>query len=521
MPAGVSTIAAPIGGLNAYDSIAGMPETDAISLINWYPQAYGCYLRRGTRVHMDGLVPKTAGTLVSWSPTSGGAKLFAINNGNMYDATTTAGVPPAPLVSALSTDVWDHVQLSNAAGSHLIMVSGQDDPIWAHNTPVEYTRITATDWTGVAHTSLVGLTIHQKRVWAVEKGSTRGWYQGPEEVVGAWNKFDFGPLFPHGGVLQALAAWTVDSGSGMDDLLVAISSEGDIAVYGGINPASSTDWALKGVFYAGKPVAGRRFFAKVGSDLKLLTHQGLVSMRAMIDSQQNASATQNTVEARNVQQPLSDIASILGDLEGWELKFISDLNMLLVNVPSVDQTGPSQFVENVVNGKWCEFQGWRSISFADHDGAPYFLSDKGDVVHGWVGHTDNLNVFTEDEGQKIEAIVQQAYSYYGVPAVSKQVGIYRPNFLVVGDVEYGSAIVYDFTFKTPVFGFVPAAFKIARWNIDKWGQGKWAGSLRSQRQWEVAEGMGFAGSLCMIARSGSEVTWVSTDYTINSSQAVL
>jgi hypothetical protein len=523
MPAGVSTVASPVGGLNAYDSIAGMPETDAISLINWYPQVYGCYMRRGTRVHVDGLQSEISGTIVSWSASDGGSKLYVFNGGNMYDVTSTAAAPTTPVVSGLSTDTWEYTQLSNSAGSHLILVSGQDDPIWVHGTPVAYDRITTTDWTGsgVTNTSLVDLTLHQKRVWAVEKLSTRGWYLPAEQANGAWTKFDFGPLFSHGGYLQSLATWTVDSGSGMDDLLVAISSEGDIAVYGGIDPSSSTgDWVLKGVFYAGKPVSGRRFWDKVGGDLKMITQQGLVSLKALINAKDEANSAQNTVEARNVQQPLSDIATLLSDLAGWELKFISTLNMLLVNVPSIDQTGPSQFVENVVNGKWCEFQGWRAVSFAEYNGLPYFLDDSGHVMQGWVGHTDNLNIFTGHSGDKIEAIVQQAYSYYGLPAVSKQVGMYRPNFLVVGDVEYGSAIAYNFEFKTPVFGFIPSLFKVARWNIALWGQDRWSGSLRSQRQWEQGVGMGFAGSLCMIARSGSEVTWVSTDYTINTSTAV-
>src|SRR5262245_9172872 len=132
MPAGVSTVPAPIGGINAYDSIAGMAETDALALINWYPQVYGCYLRRGRRVHQPALGSDFR-TIVSWSKSSGTNALYGIAGGKLYDITNPESVgSPTELLTGLSTNYWQSVNFSNSAGPHLVLVSGQDQPIWLH-----------------------------------------------------------------------------------------------------------------------------------------------------------------------------------------------------------------------------------------------------------------------------------------------------------------------------------------------------------------------------------------------------
>jgi hypothetical protein len=49
-----ATVAAPTGGLNAYDGIPMMPPQDAILLRNFIPSAYGCSLRKGYVEHATG-----------------------------------------------------------------------------------------------------------------------------------------------------------------------------------------------------------------------------------------------------------------------------------------------------------------------------------------------------------------------------------------------------------------------------------------------------------------------------------
>lgn len=513
MPASVKTVTSPVAGLDAYNSLAGMPENVAVALVNWFPQAYGLYMRRGYRQHMTGLGGPVK-SLAVYSEDSGAVKLFAWANGNMFDA-TTLGPAGAPVLTGLVGDLWQSTSFANSAGTHLLAFNGLDDGIWVHGSTID--RLTAGDgivsgtWKDVDPKNLVDVTIHQRRVWAVQKDTTYGWYLPPDQVYGNASMFDFGPLFRHGGYLQTLTTWTVDDGDGADDMLVAVSSTGDVAVYKGIDPTNAATWALTGVYFMGAPVSGRRFATKVGGDVKFITQQGIVSLNDMLTSTKTSQA-QSNIESRPVQQPLSEAASALGALEGWQCYYCPPINMLMINIPSITTAGNMQFVENVVNASWCEFIGYNARCFATYQNLPFFGGPDGNVYTGWFGHSDGV-LLDGSGGQSIVATAQQAYSYLDTPAVNKQVGMYRPNFLVSAQVVYGSEIAYDFTFQTPSLGFGVPGFPESRWDSAVWDTAMWVGTLKAQRFWSQAQGMGVAASLCMIAQSNDETLWVSTDYT--------
>jgi len=49
------TVTAPIGGLNAFNPISNMPESDALVLRNFFPEPFGVRVRKGYREHATGL----------------------------------------------------------------------------------------------------------------------------------------------------------------------------------------------------------------------------------------------------------------------------------------------------------------------------------------------------------------------------------------------------------------------------------------------------------------------------------
>ncbi len=532
--AGITTVPAAVGGVDFFSSLFGMPPQNAIRMVNWWPDVYGCTHRRGYREWATGL-PGAVGSLYSFHSRLRQDFLYAFSGAGLYDVTGRAPVG-APVVAGLTTAIWQGTMFANSAGTHKVFVSGQDDPIWIHQPippAVVYDRLTAGD--GVVPGTIRGIvgngdppvvvpldpktfidvTIHQKRLWFVQKDSTVGWY-GAEagNVYGDYRSFDFGPLFKRGGYLQSLATWTVGGGEGTSDALVAFSSEGDVVVYAGTDVDTDGAWALKGVFYAGAPIAGHRFHTKVAGDLKFLTTQGLVSMNGMFTS--NATVgPQSAVETKPVQQFLAEAASLYGFLPGWDVKFVPAFNMLILNVPSVTLQGSLQVVENTVNSQWTTFLGLNASAWVvDYQDVPFYGTPDGKVMQGWTGNVDNVTL-ADDPGEPITALVQQAYNYFGTPANNKQVGMYRPNFLTSGNVVWKSTIVYDFTFTVPQIHEYKPALGVPRWNQAIWDADYWSGGLRAQKQWASAEGVGFAGSLAMTTRSSSEVVWVNTDYTVS------
>ena len=68
---------------------------------------------------------------------------------------------------------------------------------------------------------------------------------------------------------------SLDSGSGLDDVCIFVSDQGEIAVYQGTDPASASTWSLVGVYEIGKPLNKHASFG-AGGDLAILTEDGII-----------------------------------------------------------------------------------------------------------------------------------------------------------------------------------------------------------------------------------------------------
>lgn len=518
--ADVVTLPSPVGGLNAVDSLAAMPATDAIVMTNIVPQPYGCTVRKGTIEYAVGM-PDPVTTLAELARVDGSQLLYAWAGARMYNA-TTIGPVGAAVITGLTNAWWQHVIMSNSAGTHLVAFNGADSGIWIHGPGPTYDRLVLGDgivsgtWKNIDPVKLIQCTVHQRRLWAVEEDSTRGWYLAPDSVYGAATSFDFGPLFKKGGYLTVLATWTVDAGSGSNDKLVAISSNGEAAVYAGTDPSSAGTWQLVGVYFIGMPVRGRRFYTNVAGDLFLITYTGVVSMATVVTSTQVNVASNNTY-SRKIQFLLSELTTALGEVDGWQLEAFPSINLLYVNVPSVYAGGAGQIVGNQINQTWCLFTGLPALCWARVSGNPFFGTADGKVMQSWIGDQDNIG-WNGATGTNILSRVQQAYNYFSKQAVQKQIGMFRPNLMVVRDVAYTADWTYDFKVPAETFptGASPTPIGVAIWGSGTWGTSLWSGGLMTQREWSMAEGIGVAGSLNVRLSTNVETTWVSTDLSVKS-----
>lgn len=513
------TVASPVGGLNAFDSLVSMDDVDAVSLQNWWPQPYGVSLRKGYVEWTTGL-PSSVETLATWVSASGASKLFAWSLSSMYDV-STRGVAGAAMVTGLTSARWESANISNASGNHMIAVNGIDNAI--HYKAAGVSRIAAGDgivtdtWAGLNPQSASMVTVHQHRLWAVEKSSTRGWYLPPDQIQGTFTSFEFGPLFKLGGFLQILTTWTVDDGSGANDVLVAISSMGEAAIYAGTNPDFDNEWGLVGVYYIGAPVSGKRGFCKVGGDLVVLTQQGAVSMTSQLVSNRVKDKFDSLV-SKKIQFLISELISTFSSIFGWSLSYFTPFNMLLINVPSVVSGGNSQLAANQITQAWTQFSGMDAACWVEYNNSPYFGDFTGKVYLAWTGNSDKV-LLNNTGGTGITAVVQQAFSYLqdkggANRSNQKQISLYRPVFVASGPVEFDSAIVYDFkTEDNPAPGAIPAATDTL-WGVGIWGADRWSGGSTVFKEWVQAEGMGVCASLKMVVASESEVLWVSTDYSL-------
>lgn len=506
-----TTIPAPTGGLNAFNPISNMPETDAILMRNFFPEPFGCRVRKGFKEHATGLDGAVC-TIMRYNGKNGTGNVFAVDQSKIVDI-TAAGDYTADLGIAPSTNPWwQFTSMANTAGTYLIAFNGSNNGfLWNGTTYQELIYGTGVDpytWGGVDPQKLVVPTIHQHRVWAVEKDSSRGWYLPPEQVWGIAKSFDFGANFSRGGYLQSLISYTQDSGYGPDDYLAAISSAGELALYKGIDPSDPTTWALVGSFYIGGTFS-RRCAMKYAGDVAILTQYGMVTIGS-IAKPDNASVLDNAL-SQKIQYLISQAISEGSYRAGWEILLHPAANFILINVPGVVLGQTYQLIYNTLTKAWTIFDNMGAYCWANIQNAIVFGGD-GIVYRAWEGGTDGVKL-DGSGGKPIYAECQQAFSYFGAPGTNKHFKLFRPTVVYSGKFKYraGANMAFDFTTLPPPATFGTSNYGV--WNQSLWdGTDVWSGGSQSDKQWISATGISYAAAIRIGVETTSETLWVSTDW---------
>ena len=518
------TSPAPIGGLNVKDSLAAMPPTDATVLVNFFPQPYGLELRQGTVKHAV-VSALAVETLVPQIGSGIHAALFAFSGAGMYNATEAGiSVVHAPVVSGLGSSRWDYVSMGNASGRNTVCFDGIDDPIWIHDwdtgsSTFPITRITyasgipgAGQISGVDPKKIVGGTVHQRRIWMIEKDSTRAWYLAPEAITGEARLFDFGGVFTKGGYLIAMGSWTLDSGIGPDDLMVAMSSQGEIAIYSGADPSSVATWSLRGVWYTGAPL-GRRCIQRVAGDLLILTQYGLLSLATAIQTGDTSEAVSSSYLSDKIAYLISQLASDLSEEFGWQVVNWPDTNMILVNVPLLGENG--QLVQSTITKGWGQWDGIAAQCWTVFDHALVFGDDKGNIWRAWEGNTDGAEQVDDQtitEGQPIKGQCQTAFNYLGEHSTVKHAKMVRPTFMNAVKVPYAIKVNPDFEYERATAPGNAQSIAGDLWGKGKWDEAKWRGSVQTQKLWTAVSGIGAAFALTLAVNSSAPVLWATYDF---------
>lgn len=505
---------APIKGINAYDSIVAMSEGYALILRNFYAQPYGCQVRRGYVKHADGL-PGIVESVCSHNLSASKSLYCFVDeaaSSTMYDI-TLPNVPPVSVIEDLTNARFQHVNFANPAGTHLLAVNGADDMVWVNEAGVVSTIALGDGTTNTIKNidpkKFIHVYSHQKRLWFVEKDSTRAWYLPPDQIFGVAESFDFGALWVRGGYLNQIITWTLDDGNGADDHLAAISSEGEVAIYQGTDPAALETWGLQGVYYGGAPV-GRRAACRYGGDIVIITQLGIVNLSDLLKSTKVNPTEGNS--GKYIQQLISNAVTSSGELFGWQPFIFPGANMVMMNIPATPTTS-YQFVMNDITKAWSEFVGYQASCWELHDQLPFFGA-QGAVYRAWEGHTDGAVVDGEDsvQGADIRAEAQTSFSYFNDFTLNKHFKMVRPSILSDGRFAVSLSANVNFSFNTPL---APASFQTLNpgvWDTAVWDSATWAGGLGPFQQWQSVTGIGYVASLRLLMTSNAETYWAAVDW---------
>ena len=487
-----ASLPSPVGGWNARDSLADMGPADAVILENWFPSTSEVILRRGHTRYATGF-PAHVETVMSYNGTIDG-KLFGISAGSVFDA-TNGGAIGAAVVSGLANSRWEWLNVATLGGNYLYMVNGADDPRTYDGTSWATPAIT-----GVDPTKLTNINLHKNRVWFIEENSLKAWYLPTGAIAGAANDLDLSSIAQMGGYLVAMATWTIDAGYGVDDLAVFVTTEGEVIVYRGTDPASAADWELVGIFRIGAPV-GKRCWVKYSGDLLIICVDGVLPLSGAL---QSSRTNPKVAITDKIQTAVNTATTAYGENFGWQLLHFPKGEQLWLNVPVTEDNSQQQYVMNTTNKSWCKYTGWEAHCWTLHNDDPYFGGDTF-IGKAW-------NTFADD-GTNINADALPAFNYFGSRGKLKRWTMARPIFRTNGSpsLQVNMNVDFDTADTTAALNFSPSVY--ATWDASDWDGAVWGGGLNILKNWQGVNGLGYCASPRLkVASSGIEVTWVSTDF---------
>ena len=498
-----TSVTAPIAGWNTTDPLAAMAPKYAIVLENWFPTPTDLELRKGA---VDWTVAFTDATksLLAWNGAAS-KKLFAATDTGIYEAVNNAiggGPHPALIPDTPLTKGYVHsTNFSVAGGSFLVVVNGQDKlKLYNGTTWQDIDDVSSPAITGLPTTSLVYVTVAVSRLWFVEKDSMSVHYLPVASIGGALTALPLGQVFTRGGFIVSIGTWTIDGGSGSDDYTVFITSEGEVAVYKGIDPASVSTFSKVGTYYIGEPL-GRNCFAKYGGDLLILCQNGLFPLSKAL---QSANVNRKLTLTNKIDSVFSEVARLYSDQEGWEIVVYPQGNFLLVNVP-ITETYSEQYVMNTITGAWCKFTGWAATSWKVFDKQLYFTTGQN-VALGWTG--------PNDFGDFIRGAAQQAYNYFNNRGQQKHFKLVRPIVTLNGEVNLQAGLDGDYAMS--YFDSISSVTAGANslWDSAIWDEAFWAAGYSVKRDWLTvfAQECYSAAFRLQVTTKSVNLRWSATDF---------
>lgn len=470
-------VPAPIGGWNARDPLALMDPKYAPILDNWVPRTGYVEIRPGYSAWAQALGNGAVESLMTYRPAGPitNEKLFAACAGSIFDVSISGTI--TAVQTSLISNRWQHVNFTPSGGAnYLYIVNGQDAPRAWNGTSWILPAIT-----GVTASTLINVAVWKRRLWFVQANSTVAWFLGTDAIQGAATALDIGALITKGGSLLAIGSLTVDGGNGPDDLLVLVTTRGEVVIYKGIDPTNANAFSLVGVF-ALPPPLGSRCLMDYGADLAIITLQGVIPLSQALPLDSDAVAS--VAITNTIQNAMLQAAGIGENNFGWELSHFPAQGLFLLNVPLSTNVQQVQFAQNAITGAWCRFTGWNANCFTLFQDQLYFGDNSGNVNLAWSGSLDLISPIVYD--------MQCAFNYFGAPGRIKQMTMIQPLLVTSGLIIPVLSVDVDFGNVSPTANVAVLTPAGAKYDISLYDSSTYAAGPAPQGLWDDVQAQGHA-----------------------------
>ncbi len=462
----------------------------AAILDNFFPTSSKVTLRRGAARHSE----------PSSSPV---ASLFSYNNGTnerLYAATATdvydiSTIAPSSVLSGKTSGDWSIVQFATTGGVFLIGVNGADAGFIFDGASFSALSITFSGGS-LTTADMSYVWVYKNRLWFAQKNSMTAWYMPVDAIAGTPVALPLGGVFGMGGALLFGQTWSLDSGAdgGLSEQCIFVSTEGEVAVYQGTNPAVAAEWQRVGVYRIGTPL-GKKAFLRGGGDLAIATSVGLVPLSKAI------SLDVSSLNVATISYKIADAwaeAVEKRGLAGWSVQLWPQQKMALISTPNlIDASSPVVFVSNAETGAWCRFTGWDVLCMEVFQGKLYFGSPDGVVYVANEGGVDDAMPYT--------GIVLPLFNDFGSPASLKTPKIARAIVRAFSPISTYISAQVDFEARLPMTPDASGASTDNLWGAGVWGTSVWGAITPTvvNQEWQSVSGAGYSLSLAGQITSGS------------------
>jgi hypothetical protein len=413
----VAHVSVPLKGLSR---LAQLNEADpllASILTNFIVVQDRISVRPGYRkegVTLPGTPPPAVSTLI---PFYGVGQTFIVAAGNALYNTNGTKIGTTDRVD----DKWQWTSFANLnQDKYTVMVNGHTVPIvWnGTNGTIPSTRGGVIDLPTVDpqrhfrevelikpraapptfnETKMDKIVSHMNRLWLADSHDLIVYYWPLQTAGGALGMLPLNAYFRRGGVIKSLQTWTYSGGAGMDSLLVIFSSNGEAAIFSGVDPA--VDFKLVGVFRFDTPMAPGAT-VNYGGELYVLISSGLVPMSTLLKAEEDNLGTSD----QNIMQEFIDVSKTSRDDFGWSVIVNSQTNHAICNMPLGNKKYQQlvRFMPNAVWSKWTDVPARCWAWLGNH---AYFGTDDGQVFMTGPEYLD-------DVGKPIDVDVRFAWSSF-------------------------------------------------------------------------------------------------------------
>lgn len=469
-------IPSPTDGWDAISPLAEMDPRRAPILVNWVARPGYVELRGGYNQYNNTQEPTTPVESLMVYRSASGEKMFAAGDSKIFDVSTNSTANA--VVTGLTSARWQYVNFTPASSTTVIQCVNGSDTL----KQFDGTTWTTPSISGISSTALIiNINADKRRLWYVLNQSTIAAYMPTDAIQGPIaGTQDCGALWTKGGHMVAMATWTVDGGTGPQDYACFISSRGQISIFSGDDPTNANVWALVGTFDTAPPI-GRRCFLRIGSDVALITQQGVIPMSQVLPF--DPSADRSVAITARIQNAMAQASLQANGNFGWQMITYPNQQLTILNVPYAENSSQQQFVMNALTGAWSNFQGWNANCFEIYNDNLYWGGNHGDINQGYVGSSDG--------GASIPADMQCAFNWLDEPGKTKRMTMVQPLLNLGGNLTPTMAIDTDFMTSTNVAP-VGTLTGGAQWDSGVWDTSIWPGLAVNFTQWLSVDAIGHA-----------------------------